>query len=181
MLKTMIWFGKCLFLYLIVAILAAKFSYIFTLPVWKIAVRFHGTDLSFRLFSFSYFLPIFAAAGFLFGLIPFARAVPKSFAAPDETALDRVPAILWAWLPVTVAFLIRYFTWSSRYTSVMDPHAITTGRFTRFFGTVAMQDPSLVDSTWLSDRFLYTAPMLFLMACALAVFLRRRVSGRKAA
>ena len=181
MLKTIIWFGKCLFLYLIVAILAVRFSFVLTLPVWKAAVRFHWTDQPFNIFSFSYFLPIFAITGFVLGLLPWRRltgGLPKAPDSPAETVLDRVPATLWAWLPVTVAFLVRYFTWSSRYSSVMDPHGITTGRFTRFLGTVAMQNMSLVDATWLRDRLLYTGPMLFLMAFALGVFLLRRIARK---
>jgi hypothetical protein len=184
MLKAITWCGKCLFIYLVVVVLAIRFAWIFTLPVWSVATKMHWTEQNRVVFSLNYFLPIFAAAGFLIGLIPFHR-LGRAFAAltsrpllEPSTGIDRVPAILWAWLPVTVAFLVRYFTWSSRYSSVLDPHAITTGRFARFFGTLNMQNPTLIDPKWGSDRFVFTAPMLFLMACALAVALRRRLGKR---
>jgi hypothetical protein len=184
MLKAITWCGKCLFIYLVVVVLAIRFAWIFTLPVWSVATKMHWTEQNRVVFSLNYFLPIFAAAGFLIGLIPFHR-LGRAFAAltsrpllERSTGIDRVPAILWAWLPVTVAFLVRYFTWSSRYSSVLDPHAITTGRFARFFGTLNMQNPTLIDPKWGSDRFVFTAPMLFLMACALAVALRRRLGKR---
>ena len=185
MLKAVTWCAKCLFIYLVVVILAIRFAWVFTLPVFSIATRFHWTRMSGLAFSLSYFLPIFAAAGFLIGLIPFHRLgraftalVPRSTTPEPKTGLDEVPAIFWAWLPVTIAFLIRYLTWHSRNTSVIDPHAITTGRFARFFGTLNMQNPSLFDPKWGTDRFIYTGPMLFLMACALAVFLRHKLTGR---
>jgi hypothetical protein len=185
MLKALTWCAKCLFIYLIVAILALRFAGYFILPVWSIATRFHWTTQNRLVFSLNYFLPIFAAAGFLIGLIPFhrlTRARPSttpSGAAEELTWFDRTPAILWAWLPVTLAFLVRYFTWSSRNSSVIDPHAITTGRFVRFFGTLNMQNPSLFDPKWTFDRVYFTGPMLFLMACALAVYLRRLLARPK--
>jgi hypothetical protein len=185
MLKAVNWCLKCLFIYLIVAILAMKFAGLFILPVWNIATRLHWTTQNRLVFSLNYFLPIFAAVGFLIGLIPFhriTRSVPSfgsSDSAEQPTWFDQTPAILWAWLPVTIAFLVRYFTWSSRNSSVIDPHAITTGRFVRFFGTLNMQNASLFDPKWGFDRIYFTGPMLFLMACALAVYLRQRLTGQK--
>ena len=186
MLKALNWCIKCLFIYLVVVILALRFSWIFTIPVWSIATRFHWTTLSNFTFAVSYFLPIFAAAGFLIGLIPIhrlTRNIPwlsSADASEDQPSrFDRVPAILWAWVPVTIAFLIRYLTWHSRNSSVIDPHAITTGRFARFFGTLNMQNPSLLDPRWGTDRFIFTGPMLFLMACALAVAVRRHLTAPK--
>lgn len=186
MLKAVTWCAKCLFFYLVVVILAIRFAWVFTLPVFSIATRFHWTKMSVLAFSLSYFLPIFAAVGFLIGLIPFNRlgrafvALAPRFASTEpKTGLDAVPAILWAWLPVTIAFLIRYLTWHSRNTSVIDPHAITTGRFARFFGTLNMQNPSLLDAQWGNDRFVFTGPMLFLVACALAVLIRHRLTHRQ--
>jgi len=184
MLKAVNWCLKCLFLNLIVVILAMRFAGLFILPVWSLATRFHWTTQNRLVFSLNYFLPIFAAAGFLIGLIPFhriARAIPSAAStspAEEPTWFDRTPAILCAWIPVTIAFLVRYFTWSSRNTSVIDPHAITTGRFARFFGTLNMQNASLFDPKWGFDRIYFTGPMLFLMACALAVYLRRRFTGQ---
>jgi hypothetical protein len=185
MLKALTWCAKCLFIYLIVAILALRFAGLFILPVWSFATRFHWTTQNRLVFSLNYFLPIFAAAGFLIGLIPFHRIVRSvpSFASDQVEGqpswFDRVPAILCAWIPVTIAFLVRYFTWSSRNSSVIDPHAITTGRFVRFFGTLNMQNASLFDPKWTFDRVYFTGPMLFLMACALAVYLRQRLTGQK--
>jgi hypothetical protein len=37
----------------------------------------------------------------------------------------------------------------------------------------------LLDNKWISDRFLYTGPMLFLMACALAALLRYRITASR--
>ncbi len=185
MLKAITWCAKCLFIYLVVVVLSTRLAWIFTLPVWSIATRFHWTQQNRVVYSLNYFLIIFTIAGFLVGLIPFHR-LGRAFAAltsrplfEHPTGIDRVPAILWAWVPVSIAFLVRYFTWSSKNSSVFDPHgAITTGRFTRFFGTLNMQNASLVDPKWGTDRFVFTAPMLFLMACALAVALRRSITGR---
>src|SRR5579871_4926622 len=61
MFKAITWCAKCLFLYLIVVILSVRFAWIFTLPVWSIATRFHWTTLKQFPFLLSYFLPIFAA------------------------------------------------------------------------------------------------------------------------
>jgi hypothetical protein len=178
MFKALNWCAKCLFLYLVVAILAIRFAWVFTLPVWSVAARFHWTTLNRLTFSLSYFLPIFAAAGFIAGLIPFerlGRAMPRSFKQQQKSGFDLVPATLWAWVPVTSAFLFRYLSWSSRNSSVVDQHAITTGRFARFFGTLRMQDPSLFDPKWATDRFIFTGPMLFLMAMALTFYVRHRL------
>ncbi|WP_263366584.1 hypothetical protein [Edaphobacter bradus] len=182
MLKALTWCGKCLFLYLVVVILALRFSWIFVLPVWSVATRLHWTSLSQFVFLLNYFLPIFAASGFLLGLVPFHRLgralealLPRTILPQPETALERTPAILWAWVPVAIAFLTRYLTWSSRNSTVLGPHQ-TSGRFIRFFGSFNAQNPSLLDGKWGSDRFVYTAPMLFLMACALAVLIRRSIT-----
>src|SRR5215469_8675704 len=179
MVKAVTWCAKCLFIYFVVVVLATRLATVFTLPVWSIATRFHWTTQGNVVFSLNYFLPIFATVGFLIGLIPFyrlTRTIPAFSSSTDAakdppTFFDRTPAILWAWLPVTIAFLVRYFTWTSRNSSVINSRAITTGRFARFFGTLNMQNPSLLDARWASDRFIFTGPMLFLMACALAVYL----------
>jgi hypothetical protein len=59
----------------------------------------------------------------------------------------------------------------------MDTHR-SAGRLARFFGNLNVQTPALMDSKWATDRFVYTGPMLFLMACALAVYLRQRLSAK---
>ena len=178
MLRVLTWCAKCLFLYLLVALLAIKFAWIFVLPVWAIATKMHWTALNQFVFILSYFLPIFAASGFLLGLLPFGRlSKAVTELAPGLTRFvepDRVPAILWAWLPVAIAFLIRFFTWQSRNTSVLGGKD-TVGRVARFFGTLNSQTPALFDSRWAQDRFLFTGPMLFLMACAVAVLLRHAI------
>jgi hypothetical protein len=190
MLKAATWCAKCLFLYFLVVILAIRFSWIFTTPVFQIATRMHWTQRTQFIFVLSYFLPIFAAAGFLFGLIPFGR-LGKAFgdlyhsffastraklpSEPDE--LVQSPPILWAWLPVTLAFLVRFISWQSRNSSVLDPHR-SVGRFERFFGPLYGQTAGLLDEKWVTDRFLFTGPMLFLMACAIAAWLRYRLTSR---
>src|SRR5258708_12122732 len=65
--------AKCLFLYFLVVVAAVRFSWIVTTPVWALATRMHWTQLTRVAFVLSYFLPIFAAAGFLVGLIPFGK------------------------------------------------------------------------------------------------------------
>ena len=188
MLKAATWCAKCLFLYFLVAILSIRFSWIFTTPVFQIATRFHWTQRTQFIFVLSYFLPIFAAAGFLFGLIPFGKLgnaltdLYHSFFASSSTRLTAepegpgyAPPILWAWLPVTVAFLFRFITWQSRNASVLDPR-YSPGRFERFFGPLYTQNAALLDSKWVTDRFLFTGPMLFLMACAIAAWLRYRLT-----
>ncbi|MDQ2833723.1 MAG: hypothetical protein M3Y50_08285 [Acidobacteriota bacterium] len=185
MLKVATWCAKCLFLYFLVAAAAIRYSWIFTTPVWRTASRMHGTQLNQVAFVLSYFLPIFAVAGFLIGLVPFgrlgkalgdlSRTLAPSAAGELPPEPDPVPPILWAWLPVTLAFLIRFVTWHSSSTSVFAA-APSTGRVERFFGVLHAQSPGLLDDRWIMDRFLFTGPMLFLMACALAVLLRRRLS-----
>jgi hypothetical protein len=190
MLKAATWCAKCLFLYFLVAILAIRFSWIFTTPVFTIATRFHWTQRTQFIFVLSYFLPIFAAAGFLFGLIPFGKLgnaladLYRSFFASPSTRLPTepgdsgyAPPILWAWLPVTLAFLFRFISWQSRNSSVLDPHR-SPGRIERFFGPLYTQSAALLDSKWVSDRFLFTGPMLFLTACAIAAWLRYRLTSR---
>ena len=188
MLRAITWCAKCLFLYLLVAIAAVRYSWVFTTPVWGIANKMHWTQLSRVAFVLSYFLPIFAVSGFLLGLVPFgklAKAIGELFrslfpAASSQLAVepDPIPPVLWAWLPVTLAFLIRFATWQSRNSSILDPHR-SPGRVERFFGSLTTQSPALLDSKWLSDRFLYTGPMLFLMACALAALIRYRIAASR--
>jgi hypothetical protein len=146
----------------------------------------HWTQLTRVAFVLSYFLPIFAAAGFLVGLIPFGKLgkalgdLFRSFFPSASTKLvpepDPVPPILWAWLPVTLAFLTRFITWQSRNSSVLDPHR-SPGRIERFFGPLYAQTSGLLDDRWITDRFLFTGPMLFLMTCAIAVLLRHRFTA----
>jgi hypothetical protein len=182
MLRVVIWCTKCLVLYALVAVLAIKFAWIFVLPVWAIATKLHWTTLNQLVFLLNYFLPIFTAVGFLIGLLPFGRLgkavteIAPGLARFVET--DRVPAIYWAWLPVTVAFLIRFFTWESRNASVLGGNN-TVGRTARFFGTLNSQTPALFDPRWAQDRFLFTGPMLFLMACAVAVLNRHTLTRKQ--
>src|ERR1700760_975741 len=108
MLKTVTWCVKCLFLYLLVVILALHYSWVFTTPVWQLADKMHWTQLNRLVFVLSYFLPIFAVAGFLLGLVPFGRlgkAVGELFrhtfpaaAARLQPEPDAVQPALWAWL-----------------------------------------------------------------------------------
>lgn len=182
MFRVITWCAKCLFLYLLVAVLAIKLAWILVLPVWAIATKFHWTTQTRQLYFLNYFLPIFAASGFVLGLVPFGRlgkAVTElapgmaRFVEPDE-----VPAIYWAWVPVTLAFFIRFFTWKSRNASVLGTNN-SAGRVARFFGNLNAQTPAMLDSRWIQDRFLFTGPMLFLMACAIAVFLRHKLTRKK--
>lgn len=186
MLRVITWCAKCLFLYFVVAVLAIRFSWIFTTPLWQIATRMHWTQLNRVAYVLSYFLPIFALAGFLIGLLPIGK-LGKALgellhsvapATSPELAPDSgpVPPILWAWLPVTLAFLLRFLTWQSGNSSVVDAHR-STGRVVRFFGTLQHQAPGLLDQRWVTDRFLFTGPMLFLMACALAALLRYKLTA----
>jgi len=188
MLRAVTWCAKCLFLYFLVVVAAIRFSGIVTTPVWALATRMHWTQLTRVPFVLSYFLPIFAATGFLFGLIPFGKLgkalgdLFRSFLPSASAKLapepDPVPPILWAWLPVTLAFLIRFVTWQSRNSSVLDPHR-SPGRIERFFGTLYAQTSGLLDDRWITDRFLFTGPMLFLMACAIGVLLRHRLTASR--
>jgi hypothetical protein len=186
MLKAVIWCVKCLFLYFLVVVAAIRYAWVFTTPVWQLATRMHWTQLSRVSFVLSYFLPIFAVAGFLFGLVPFSKLgkaladLFRSFFPSASAKLPREPdavqPILWAWLPVTLAFLLRFATWQSRNSSVFDAHR-STGRVERFFGTLYAQTSGLLDDKWITDRFLFTGPMLFLMACAIAALLRYRLTA----
>ena len=187
MLKALTWCAKCLFLYFLVSAVAVRYSWIFTTPIWQIANRMHWTHLSHLAYVLSYFLPIFAIAGFLIGLIPFGKLgkalsdlsrslFPSAAALPPEPDTVPVPPILWAWAPVTLAFLIRFATWQSSNSSVFDAHH-PQGRIERFFGPLGSQTPGLLDQRWVTDRFLFTGPMLFLMACALAALLRYRLTA----
>src|SRR5271168_224094 len=129
MLKAITWCAKCLFLYFLVVVAAIRYSWVFTTPAWQLANKMHWTQLNQVVFVLSYFLPIFAAAGFLFGLIPFGKLgnalgdLYRSYFASPSTRLpsdrDQIPPILWAWLPVTLAFLVRFATWQSRNSSVL--------------------------------------------------------------
>jgi hypothetical protein len=187
MLKAVTWCAKCLFIYFLVAIAAIRFSWIFATPVWQLATKMHWTHLNQLAYLLSYFLPIFAATGFILGLIPFGklgkalsdlfRSLLPSAAMQVAPEPDPVPPILWAWLPVTLAFLIRFATWQSSNSSVFDTQR-SVGRVQRFFGPLYGQAPGLLDSKWISDRFIFTGPMLFLIACALAVLLRHRLTIR---
>jgi hypothetical protein len=185
MLRVITWCAKCLFLYCLVAVAAIRFSWVFTTPVWQLATRMHWTNLNRISYVLSYFLPIYAVAGFLLGLIPFGklgeaiRDLLRSLSNSPSTELvsdsDAVPPILWAWVPVTLAFLIRFGSWRSRTSSVFDAHR-STGRLERFFGPLYGQSAGLLDDKWITDRFLFTGPMLFLMACAVAALLRYKLS-----
>jgi hypothetical protein len=186
MFKVVTWCAKCLFLYFLVAVAAVRYSWIFTTPLWQLANRMHWTSLNRVGFVLSYFLPIFAVAGFLLGFVPFGklgnalgdllRSFAPSTSAPLPPEPDAVPPVLWAWLPVTLAFLIRFISWQSRTSSVFDAHR-STGRIERFFGPLYGQNASLLDQKWITDRFLFTGPMLFLLACAIAALLRYRLTA----
>jgi hypothetical protein len=186
MLKAVTWCAKCLFLYFLVAVAAVRFSWIFTSPIWQLAVKMHWTNMNRVGYVLSYFLPIFSAVGFLLGLVPFGklgdaltdlfRSLVPSGSAEFAPEPDAVPPILWAWLPVTVAFLIRFATWRSEASSVFDAHR-STGRIERFFGSLYGQTTGLLDNKWITDRFFFTGPMLFLIACALAALLRYRLTA----
>jgi hypothetical protein len=191
MLKAVTWCVKCLFLYFLVVAAAIRFSWVFTTPVWGLANKMHWTNLNQLSYVLSYFLPIFAVAGFLLGLVPFGKLgkalrdlfrsffpSPSSQPQPEPDTLP--PPILWAWLPVTLAFLVRFITWQSRNSSVFDPHR-SVGRVERFFGPLYAQTSGLLDNKWITDRFLFTGPMLFLMAAALAAFLRYRLTADRQA
>jgi hypothetical protein len=186
MLKAVTWCVKCLFIYFLVVVAAVRYSWVFTTPVWGLANKMHWTQLNRVAFVLSYFLPIFAVAGFLLGLVPFGKLgkalgdLFRSFfpSASDKLAPgpDAIPPILWAWLPVTLAFLTRFITWQSRNSSVFDAHR-SPGRVERFFGPLYAQNSGLLDDKWITDRFLFTGPMLFLMACAIAALLRYRLTA----
>ena len=186
MLKAITWCAKCLFLYFLVAVAAVRFSWVFTTPAWQWADKMHWTQLNRVSFVLSYFLPIFAAAGFLLGLVPFGKLgkalgdLFRSLFPSASTKLspepDAVPPILWAWLPVTLAFLIRFVTWQSRNSTVFNTHR-SPGRVERFFGPFYSQTSGLLDEKWITDRFLFTGPMLFLIACAIAALLRYRLTA----
>jgi hypothetical protein len=192
MLRAVTWCVKCLFLYFLVVIAAIRFSWVFTSPVWGLANKMHWTHLNQLSFVLTYFLPIFATAGFLFGLVPFGKLgkalgdlfrsfFPSASAklAPEPGPEPRIAQpILWAWLPVTLAFLTRFITWQSLNSSVLNAHR-SPGRIERFFGppTLYAQTSGLLDNKWIADRFLFTGPMLFLMACAIAAFLRYRLTA----
>jgi hypothetical protein len=191
MLKVVTWCAKCLFLYFLVVIAAIRFSWVFTTPAWQLADKMHWTHQTRVVFVLSYFLPIFAAAGFLLGLVPFGklgkalgdllRSLVPSAATKLPPEPDAVQPVLWAWLPVTLAFLIRFITWQSRNSSVFDAHR-SVGRVERFFGPLYAQTSGLLDDKWITDRFIFTGPMLFLIACAIAALLRYRITApRKAA
>jgi hypothetical protein len=186
MLRVITWCAKCLFLYFLVVIAAVRYSWVFTVPVWQVALKMHWTQLNRTNYVLSYFLPIFAITGLLIGLIPFGRlgkAIGELFASffPSASSKlapepDPIAPVLCAWIPVTLAFLVRFATWQSRNSSVLDPH-LSAGRVERFFGPLRSQTPGLIDNRWISDRFIFTGPMLFLMACAIAVLLRHRLTG----
>jgi len=194
MLKAVTWCVKCLFLYFLVVIAAIRFSWVFTSPVWGLANKMHWTHLNQLSFVLSYFLPIFAVAGFLLGLVPFGKlgkALGDLFRSFFPSASAKLasepgpepgiaPPILWAWLPVTLAFLTRFITWQSLNSSVLNAHR-SPGRIERFFGppTLYAQTSGLLDNKWITDRFLFTGPMLFLMACAIAAFLRYRLTDAR--
>jgi hypothetical protein len=145
----------------------------------------HWTNLNRITYVLSYFLPIYAVTGFLVGLIPFGnlsealrellRSLSNSLSTEPGPDSDAVPPILWAWVPVTLAFLIRFATWQSHASSVFDAHR-STGRVERFFGALHGQNAGLLDDKWITDRFLFTGPMLFLMACAVATLLRYKLT-----
>jgi hypothetical protein len=186
MLKAVTWCVKCLFLYFLVVVAAIRYSWVFTTPVWGLANKMHWTQLNRVAFVLSYFLPIFAVAGFVLGLVPFGKLgkalgdLFRSFFPSASARLppdpDAIPPILWAWLPVTLAFLTRFITWQSRNSSVFDAHR-SPGRVERFFGPLYAQSSGLLDDKWITDRFLFTGPMLFLMACAIAALVRYRLTA----
>ena len=190
MLKVVTWCVKCLFLYFLVVVLAIRYAWVFTTPAWGLANKMQWTHLNQLSFVLSYFLPIFAVAGFLLGLVPFGKLgralgdLFRSFFRSHSTNLAAEPEtlpspILWAWLPVTLAFLVRFITWRSRNSSVFEAHR-SVGRIEHFFGPLYAQTSGLLDNKWITDRFLFTGPMLFLMAAALAALLRHRFSESRA-
>ena len=178
MLKAVTWCVKCLFLYFLVVVAAIRFSWIFTTPVWQSGEQdaLDAVDPS-RLRP-QLLPPHLRRCRISLRPDPLrqTRQGPRRslpFLLPLRLRQARhliptpIPPILWAWLPVTLAFLTRFVTWQSRNSSVLDPHR-SPGRVERFFGPLYAQSSGLLDDKWITDRFLFTGPMLFLMACAIA-------------
>jgi hypothetical protein len=142
-----------------------------------------GTDLPEPDFNVNALVPLSAALGVGFGLIPLEKLktillatfapgrIRDEAAEPDE--LNRARPVLWAWVLPTVAFLFR-----------LIPRLIPTGPsvlgfnepsqhpISYFFGPLVTTDNYL---PWFYDRLFFTSPMLLTAAYALAVLLRHRL------
>ena len=144
MLRVATWCAKCLFLYILVAILSYKLAWIFVLPAWAAATKMHLTTQTRFVYLLNYFLPVFSIAGLIFGLLPFHRLgralLDLMPGAKSMVEPDRVPAIYVAWIPVSLVFLYRFFTWESRNSSVLGGNN-TVGRMNKILPDVIAAEP----------------------------------------
>jgi hypothetical protein len=130
-------------------------------------------------------VPLSAALGFVLGLVPVEKLktillatfapgrIRNESTQPDE--LNPARPVLWAWMLPTVAFLFRF-----------TPKAIPSGHsvfgfnqpsqrpLAYFFAPFDAMPLSADPLAWFIDRLLFTSPMLFTGAYALAVLLRCR-------
>jgi hypothetical protein len=116
--KRLLWLGKCLLFCLLGMFIAGRLSDLLNPLIWW-ALHKNGTTLLERpSFIASYYLPLIGMYGLSLGLIPIHRLQEllasslgkfrfRSGLRP-ETALSR--PMLWAWVPVGLAFLFRLLT-----------------------------------------------------------------------
>jgi hypothetical protein len=87
-------------------------------------------------------------------------------------ALNR--PMLWAWVPVGLAFVFRLLTFRVRAdNSVLGSTTYYgEGRYEHFFAPLSLRTTDL--SAWIVDRFVLTGPTLFLFAFSVGVWLRHQ-------
>jgi hypothetical protein len=82
--------------------------------------------------------------------------------------------MLWAWVPVGLAFVFRLLTFPVRADrSVLGSTAYGKGRYEHFFTPLNLLSTSDL-SAWIFDRFVLTGPALFLFAFSVGVWLRHQ-------
>lgn len=180
--KRLLWLGKCLLFCLLGIFIAGRLSDLLNPLIWWALHKNGATLLERPSFVASYYLPLIGIYGLLLGLIPIHRlqellasSLGKFRFRPTlrpEMALGR--PMLWAWVPVGLAFVFRLLTFPVRADhSVLGSTTYGEGRYEHFFAPFSLRSTSDL-SRWVFDRFVLTGPALFLFAFSVGVWLRHQ-------
>jgi hypothetical protein len=181
--KRLLWLGKCLLFCLLGIFIAGRLSDMLNPLIWW-GLHKSGTTLLERpSFIAAYYLPLIGIYGLLLGLIPIHRlqellasSLGKfQFRANlrPEMALSR--PMLWAWVPVGLAFVFRLLTFRVGADNSVLGSTTYYGedRYEHFFAPLSLRSTSDL-SAWIVDRFVLTGPTLFLFAFSVGVWLRHQ-------
>ena len=141
------------------------------------------------LFNTRTYLPFQMAWGCFLGLFPLHRVADlfwvmfgrfRRTPAPEVDEWNWRRPILWAWVPATAIFLLRFLSFHGSAESVFGG-GIGITRWQYFFSNSMLDGLSLADPLtlrWMIDRLAITGPMLLAIAYTATVHLSLRMQER---